>query len=145
MVSRSREQGHALLLALVVLLVTSLAAGLVAGALALEQRQHLRQIESTRLRAILDAATSTAVARVLADSRYAGHEESFGGGRFVVEAERSGRATVSLTVAARYRARVAGGVATVALLTEDGPKVIRWQSIPPAQVPAGLRRRLEGH
>ena len=143
MVSRDRAAGHALLLALVALLVTSLAAGLVAGTLALEQRQHLRQVESARLRALLDAAVSTAVARVVEDARYTGHEEVFGGGFFVVEAERTGKATVSLRIGARYRSRVAAGEATIALLTEDGPKVVRWRALPAPAVPLGLRRRLD--
>jgi hypothetical protein len=143
-VRRAADGGHALLLALVVLLVTSLAGGLVAGALSLEQRQLLRRIESAKVRALLDAALSTAVARITADPHYRGHEEAFGDGRIAIEAESTGKATVSLVVLVDYRARGAAGRATVALLTEDGPKVVRWEALPPRQAPAGLRRRLEG-
>ena len=136
-----RDTGHALLLALVVILVTSMAAALVAEALALEQRLALREVESARLRALLDAGISTGVARIVEDSRYRGHEESFAGGRLILQAEPGGRTTVTLWVLARLRSRAAGGRATVALITEHGPRVVRWEPLAPASLPPGLRRR----
>lgn len=138
----STESGQALLLALVVLLLVSTTGALVVGAIALEQRQHQREVDGVRLRALLDAAVSTGLARLASAEGYRGHSERWEGGSLGIEVERKGAVTFEIEVLAAFRSRRAAGRARVERGADDEVRVIRWRRLRPEEVSPSLRRQI---
>ena len=137
----ARQSGQALLLALVVLLLVSTTGALVAGAVALEERQYRREVEDVRLRALLDAAVSTGLTRLAETASYGGHRERWEGGSLAVEVERKGPAVFEIEVLAAFRSRRVGGRATVNRGEDGEVRVIRWLRLDPRELSPALRRR----
>lgn len=75
------QRGHALVMALVVLLLVSMAVALVSTALASDLRGVRHELRSLRLTALTDAALAEALAELARDSGFEGSpEHPFGGG-----------------------------------------------------------------
>lgn len=126
---RRSESGHALVLALLVLLMVSVAGGLLAGSLLLHLRTARFEADGVRLAALSDAAVAASLAELSASPASRGlTERDFGDGRIASEIARpeSGRAVVVARAVYRGRTR---RVRAEVLLTAAGPRVVAWRPL----------------
>ncbi|HJX26951.1 MAG TPA: hypothetical protein VJ885_03500 [Thermoanaerobaculia bacterium] len=124
-----RERGYALLTALVILLLVSIALAILAGALQVRLRLVRQEAEILHLGALSDAALAEALYSLTYDQNFTGKDEhDFGGGKIASEVER--------IAAERYRVRAtaiyAGNERTVEAevwRTYRGARVVRWRRL----------------
>ena len=124
---RSEESGQILLFSLLVVLLMSIAMGLVASLVAERQQAQRREAEVIQLTALADAALAETLAK-LADGAGSGGvaERDFGGGTIASEV-RAGAGTVLEVIA---RATWREGSRTVLATVEVGgprPRVTGWR------------------
>lgn len=125
-----RERGYALLTALVILLLVSIALALLAAALQVRMRLIRQEAEILQLGALSDAALAEALYNLTYDRDFPGKDEhDFGSGKIASEVER--------IAAERYRVRAtaiyAGTERTVeaeVLRTYQGARVVKWKRDP---------------
>lgn len=123
---RRRDEGYALLTALVVLLLVSIALSLLAAALQVRMRLVRQEAEALQLGALSDAALAEALYNLTYDKSFPGKQEhAFGPGSIASEVE-------ALT-AERYRVRATGvyagrrrTVEAEVVRTAQGARVVRW-------------------
>lgn len=127
---RRSESGHALVFALMALLMVSVAGALLAGSLLLHLRTARHEVESVRLAALADAAVAASLAELAASPASRGvTERDFGGGTIASEIERPGAGRRVVDARAVYRGRTRRVRAEVRL-TAAGPRVIAWRPLP---------------
>lgn len=136
MVTRGRhrrcESGQALIVALLALLMVSVACALLAGSLLLHLRAARHEAEDVRLAALADAAVAASLAELAASPASRGLiAREFDGGRIASDVTRPelGRAVVVARV--DYRGRIRRIRAEVRL-TAAGPRVVAWRPLPAA-------------
>ena len=101
-----RESGFALMTALVVILLLSIALGLLAASLQLRLRLVREDAESVILSALSDAAVAEAVAHLAQSAYYSGSpEHAFGGGRIASRVEPVGVGVFAVTATAAFARR----------------------------------------
>lgn len=121
------ERGYALLTALVILLLVSIALALLAAALQVRMRLVRQEARILHLGALSDAALAEALYNLTYDRDFPGKEEhDFGGGRIASEVER--------IAAERYRVRATAiyageerSVEAEVWRTYRGARVVRWR------------------
>lgn len=121
------ESGHALILALVVVVLTSAALALVAASLQLQMESLRRQVIEVNLAALSDAALAEALARLAqgpASSRIP--ERRFGGGFLSSHIEPLGGNEVRVVATASFAGKRRVVEAEVRR-TAQGPVVLRWR------------------
>jgi hypothetical protein len=124
------EGGQALLLALVTLLLASIAAGLVALDLTWRERALQEQAARAHLRAQLDGEMATAVARLAADLPVDADEHRWPGnvtGTSSAEAEELASHRFRVTVHADYAGR--RGAAQALVVTRPETRVFAWHRV----------------
>lgn len=132
---RRSESGHALVLALLVLLMVSVAGGLLAGSLLLHLRTARFEADGVRLAALADAAVAASLAELAASPGSRGViERDFDGGRIASEIGRPGPGRAVIVARVAYRGRVRRVLVEVRL-GAAGPRVIAWRPLPPAAGP----------
>jgi hypothetical protein len=128
---RRSESGHALIFALMALLMVSVAGALLAGGLLLHLRAARHEAEGIRLTALADAAVAASLAELAASPFSRGlAEREFGGGSIASDIDRPEPGRAVLVVRAVYR----GGTRRVRAevrLTAAGPRVTAWRPLPP--------------
>lgn len=125
------ESGQALIMALLALLLVSVASALLAGSLLLHLRAVRHEAGGVRLAALADAAVAASLAELAASPASRGlSERDFGGGRIASDIERPAPERAVVTVRAVYRGRVRRVRAEVRL-TAAGPRVVAWRPLPP--------------
>ncbi len=131
MVRRRRsESGQALLFALLALLLTSVAAALVAEDLSLRERALQEEAARMHVRALLDGALADALARLAAHDAPR-EREPWGGGATTCESVSFPPNNVRLRVTATYDGRQGAAVALV-VIGVDGPRVVSWARAEPS-------------
>ena len=138
--SRRRESGQALVLALLALLLASMAAGFVATDLAWRHRALQEEAARAHLRALLDGAFAEALARLDAGLSVIGEEREWGGrgtgGRTVADAIALGPRRYRVRVEASYAGRRG---AVEALVATAPVRVERWGRVATSAPPRPLR------
>lgn len=129
--SRRGESGYALLTALVVILLMSIALGLLGASLQLRMRLVRADGVHVILSALSDAAVAEAVAHLAESASYSGSPmHDFGGGRIASEVSASGSGLFTVLATAEY----AGGkrVVEAEVVRPPGaaPRVRRWRRLP---------------
>ena len=129
--SRRGESGYALLTALVVILLVSIALGLLGASLQLRMRLVRADGVHVVLSALSDAAVAEAVAHLAESAYYSGSPmHDFGGGRIASEVSASGSGIFTVLATAEY----AGGKriveAEVVRPPGTAPRVRRWRRLP---------------
>ena len=122
---RRGDSGQALLFALLVLVLASIAAAFVAEDLALRERELQEEGVRMHVRALLDGALADALARI-ADNRAVRRDERWGGGVTRVEAHTLPGNKVRLVVSAEYAARSGEVAAVVQKSLTAPPQVVYW-------------------
>lgn len=134
--SQSQESGQILLFSLLVVLLLSIAMGLVASLAAERQKALGREAEDIRLTALADAALAETLADLAGSSGSGGIEErDFGGGTIESEVRAGSGTMLEIVARATWRKRTRAVVATV----EVGgplPKVVAWRVLRPSEVEA---------
>lgn len=129
-----RGRGFALLTALVVLLLVAEAAALIGGSLAVRMRVAREDAERVELDTLSDAALADALARLAADSHFAGSpERPWGGGSIWSEVTPAGEGHWRIGAGAVFQGVRRSAEATV-VATESGLRVASWA---PAASPTG--------
>ena len=127
MVTRQRERGGALLLALAVVGLAALAVGTALGSLQQEMAAARRIDASAHLRALADAGVAATLARLAANQHDDGLQpQRFADGEIASRIERVGHNTVDVVVTATVRQ----GSLTVRVrvrVDETGPIVLGWR------------------
>jgi hypothetical protein len=123
--TRRADSGQALVFALLVLVLASIAAAFVAEDLALRERELQEEGVRMHVRALLDGALADALARI-ADNHAVRHEERWGGGITSVDAETLSGNRVQLVVRAEYAARWGEVEAIVQKSLTAPPQVVSW-------------------
>jgi len=126
---RRGESGQALLFALIALLITSMAAALVAADLSLRERALQEEAARVHLRGLLDGALADSLARLAKHLPVQG-EWPWGGGVTTAETYFVGPGRYQVRVTATYKAR-RGAAQALVRLTLDGPVVLQWQRTRP--------------
>lgn len=129
--SRGGESGFALMTAVVVILLLSIALGLLGASLQLRMRLVRQDGVHVVLSALSDAAVAEAVAHLAESAYYSGApEHEFGGGRIASQVRPMGPTLFAVTATAEY----AGGkrIVEVEVLRPPGasPWVRRWRRLP---------------
>lgn len=133
---RRRDEGSALVVALLVLLLTSLAGALVAAELAVILRSGREDADRVRLRALLDAGTADALARLAEEPWSRGGEVELDGGRARSEILLGDDDDLRIVrVEASFRARTVVAELEVRRKEGDLPRVLSWRRV------AGVTRR----
>ncbi len=128
---RRSESGQALILALLALLLVSVASALLAGSLLLHLRAARHEAEDIRLVALADAAVAAALAELAASPASRGlTERDFGGGSIASDIDRPEPERAVVVAWAVYRGRTRRVRAEVRL-TATGPRVVAWRPLPP--------------
>ncbi len=128
---RRSESGHALIFALVALLMVSVAGALLAGSLLLHLRAARHEAEDVRLAALADAAVAASLAELAASRASRGLiEREFGGGSIASAIDRPAPGWAVVVARAVYRGR-ARRVRAEVRLTAAGPRVVAWRPLPP--------------
>lgn len=129
---RRSESGHALIFALVAMLMVSVAGSLLAGSLVLHLRAARHEAAAVRLAALADAAVAASLAELAASPASRGvTERDFGGGRIASEIDRP-EPELAVVVARAVYGRGARRVRAEVRLTATGPGVIAWRPLPAA-------------
>lgn len=122
-------RGYALLIALVVVFLISVALALLAASLALRMRLVRDEVRATTLTALCDAALAEALSD-LAVGRTAGiREHPFGDGTIGSEVEALGHEAYSITATAHFAGRARSAVASV-VRDAAGTRVVCWRRLP---------------
>ena len=127
---RPREQGFAVVLALLVLLVLTSALGVLVAALQIQAQAAQRQATTLQARALADAALAETLAELAWSPSFGGVERhQLAGGWIASRVQRSGRrATVRLEVeVALLRREIEAEVE----LRRRRPRVVSWRPLPP--------------
>jgi type II secretory pathway component PulK len=124
--ARCADSGQALIFALLVLVLASIAAAFVAEDLALRERELQEEGVRMHVRALLDGGLADALARI-ADDRAVRRDERWGGGVTRVEAKALPGNRVRLVVRAEYAARSGEVEAIVQKSLTGPPQVVAWR------------------
>jgi hypothetical protein len=138
MVTANREQqdGHALLLALFVLLIISAALALVAAAIQLENRTVREVSRETHVAVLADAALAETLAELAQSTSFPGvREHSLGSGHISSSVETISFDRALVRAVGRYAGKRRVIEAEVYLLKPLGPKVLTWRRLPGAEAP----------
>jgi hypothetical protein len=124
------ESGYALLTALLVIFLLSIALALLGGSLQLRMRLVREDGQSVILSALSDAALAEALANLAQSASYSGSpEHEFGGGRIASAAEPVGPGIFDVTATARYASRTR--VVEAEVFRAPGvARVRRWRRLP---------------
>ncbi|MGE0638970.1 MAG: hypothetical protein AB7G12_05345 [Thermoanaerobaculia bacterium] len=124
------EEGAALLLALVVLVLTATTGMLLATALSIDLRERREETRRSRTSVLLDSAVAEALASLREDPDSRGvAPRPFGGGEIGSEIRRLPDGSLELTATAR-RGPVARQVHARAVFGPYGPRLVAWQAGP---------------
>jgi Tfp pilus assembly protein PilX len=127
---RRSESGHALVFALVALLMVSVAGALLAGSLLLHLRTARYEADDVRLMALADAAVAASLAELAASPGSRGlTERDFGGGSIASDIARP-QAGWAVVVARAAYGRSTRRVRAEVRLTAAGPRVVAWRPLP---------------
>ncbi len=134
----TRESGQILLFSLLVVVLMSIAMGLVASLVAERQQAQRREAETIQLTAMADAVLAETLAG-LADGAGSGGvaEREFGGGTIASEVRAGSGSTLEVIARATWRE----GTRTVLATVEVGgprPRVSGWRVLRPSEA-EGLR------
>lgn len=133
MVVRSKENGQALILALVAIILSGAMCALATMALQLQNKIVNNRTTDLRLAALDDAALAMTVAKL---SMSVGHrglpEQGFGGGRISSRAEAVGYDRVVVTTVVSYRERKRRSRADIDL-RGPLPRVTSWAPLAPLE------------
>ncbi len=128
---RRGESGFALLTAMLVILLVSIALGLLAASLQLRLRMVRDDAENVILSALSDAAVAEAVAHLAESAYYSGSpEHDFGGGRIASQVTPLGTAIFGVVATARFAGRKRVVEAEVFRPPGAAPRVRRWRRLP---------------
>ncbi len=129
MVKRSQD-GHALLLALLIIVLTMAAVALIASALDLRLRLLRQEAQNLQLTALCDAALAQALAELEANAFYkgTGTPVPFADGTLTTTIHSLDSRRVKVAVLATYAGRRRRALAVVRL---DPPVVIGWRPVAP--------------
>lgn len=128
--SRRGESGFALMMALVVILLLSIALGLLAASLQLRLRLVREDAESVILSALSDAAVAEAVANLARSAYYSGSpEHAFGGGKIASRVEPAGAGIFEVIATAGFAGRTRTVEAEV-IRAPGTARVRRWRRAP---------------
>lgn len=128
---RRSESGHALIFALMALLMVSVAGALLAGSLLLHLRAARHEADDLRLTALADAVVAVSLAELAASPFSRGvTEREFGGGSIASEIDRPEPGRAVVVARAVYRGRTRRVHAEVRL-TAAGPRLVAWRPLPP--------------
>ena len=136
MVSRRRsEEGYALLTALVVVTLLSIALALLAASLQIRMRLVRQESQALELMALSDAALAETLYNLTYDRYFHGVEEHpFGRGTIASDIEFQGpdqyRVTAIASVEGRRRT-----VRAEVVRTPQGAQVVRWERVPESRAP----------
>lgn len=128
MVSRAhgRENGYALLVTLVVLLLLSIALSLLAAALQVRMRLVRQEAQTLKLIALSDAALAETLASLTYDPHFTGvAEQNYGGGRIASTVRPLGPNRYEVLATAFYAGKLRA-VDAEAVRTPQGARVVRW-------------------
>jgi hypothetical protein len=129
-VSRRGESGYALMTAVMVLLLVSMALGLLGASLHLRMRLVRADGMSVILSALSDAAVAEAAAHLAESASYAGSpEREFGGGKIASQVYPLGGGVFGVLATAEY----AGGKRIVEAEVVRSPgaaRIRRWRRLP---------------
>ncbi len=129
--SRRGESGFALLTALVVILLLSIALGLLAASLQIRLRMVRDDAENVILSALSDAAVAEAVAHLAQSAWYSGSPEHlFGDGRIGSEVTPISATLFTVVATARFAGRKRVVEAEVFRAPREAPRVRRWRRLP---------------
>jgi Tfp pilus assembly protein PilX len=127
---RRSESGHALVFALVALLMVSVAGALLAGSLLLHLRTARYEADDVRLTALADAAVAASLAELAASPASRGlTERDFGGGSIASDIDRP-EPELAVVVARAVCGRSTRRVRAEVRLTAAGPRVVAWRPLP---------------
>jgi hypothetical protein len=127
---RRCESGQALIVALMALLMVSVACALLAGSLLLHLRAARYEADDVRLAALADAAVAASLAGLAASPASRGViERELDGGSIASDVARTGPGRAVVVARADYRGRTRRVRAEVRL-TAAGPRVIAWRPLP---------------
>ena len=122
-----REQGHGLLLALVVLIVMVTALGLLATSMTMGELEVRREVRTVNLIALTDAVMAETVAQLAVNEDFAGVEErEFGTGLISSSVTWLSSQKVQVLALASYAGHERAMRGEV-LLTLTGPVVLEWE------------------
>jgi hypothetical protein len=125
----STERGYALLMALVVTLLVSIALALLAAGLQLRMRLVRQEEQTLQLLALSDAAVAETLSSLTYDPYFDGVEEqSFGGGRIASTVTFLGPGRFEVVATATYARRERVVRAEVSR-TPEGARVVRWERV----------------
>jgi len=129
-VSRRRESGFALLSALLVIFLLSIALGLLAASLQIRLRLVREDAESVILTALSDAAVAEAVANLARSASYSGSpEREYGGGKIASQVTQLSPGIYKVTATAAYSSRRREVEAEV-VRAPGTARVRRWLRLP---------------
>lgn len=127
---RRRQEGYALLTALVVLLLVSIALALLAAALQVRMRLVRQEAVALQLGALSDAALAEALYNLTYDKSFPGKpEHPFGPGAIASEVEPRGNERYRVLATGVYAGQRRSVEAEV-LRTFRGARVERWRRLP---------------
>ncbi len=130
---RSGESGQILLFSLLVVLLLSIAMGLVASLAAERQKALGRESEALHLAALADAALAETLARLAQGPGMAGVDErGFGGGTIASEVRAGSGTELEVLARATWRGRARTVLATVEV-SGSRPKVTVWRVVPSSE------------
>lgn len=126
--SAAGEAGYALLIALFVVFLISLALSLLGQSLALRLRMARHEARSTTLTALCDAALAESLAGVAAGQPSDVVEHPFGDGAVGSQVERLDPLHFRITATARFDGRASSAVADV-VRDLQGTRVVHWRRL----------------
>jgi hypothetical protein len=130
-VSRRGHSGYALLTALVVILLVSIALGLLGASLQLRMRLVREDGVHVVLAALSDAAVAEAMAHLAASADYSGSPmHDFGGGRIASEVSPADTGLFTVLATAEYAGSKRIVEAEVVRPPGAAPRVRRWRRLP---------------
>lgn len=122
------QSGQALLLALLVLFLVSVALTIIASALAVREKAFQEEVRDVELRALTDAALARTLAELKRDRSYRGlGEEDFGPGRISSKVIPLGGRSVRVLAVATHGDRQKAIKAEVSLPLKAPPRVTSWE------------------
>jgi type II secretory pathway component PulK len=125
--TKRRERGYALLVALVVIFLLFIALSLLASALQIRMRLVRQEAQSLKLIALSDAVVAETLASLTYDPDFTGvAEQSFGGGRIASTVRSLGTNRYEVLATALYAGKLRA-VDAEAVRTPQGARVVRWE------------------
>lgn len=125
-----RESGYALLTALLVIFLLSVALAVLAVSLQIRLRTTTDDARRVVLSALSDAAVAEAVANLAQSAYYSGApEHPFGGGWIASQVEPAGASLFTVTATATYKGRQRVVEATVFRSPGEAVQVRRWRRV----------------